>query len=307
MSKYTTELRYILESEFDLGMNLYPIISEDYRILLNQKIYNHYYFHEIGFETASLFKHYLNSSMEEKMPYFNQLLQSQLLEINPLLSFQRSITSNKNIDSNTVEDLSNNVSKNVDDTTTQNIINTTILENTTINVTDETQSKNTDIIQATALASNKTTIIENALNDKDIFSDTPQSLITDINLNDNLYATTANIKTNTSSTNDEEILGSTENINKGEDSINIIDSDTTNTTNTNTSSNTENITGYGSIETILNENDNIKTVGVIETNVITENGFEIPLAELLLKYRETFLNIDILIIDELKDLFMLIY
>ena len=60
MSKYTTELRYLIQSGFDLGLRNYPIFDENYRSKLNEKILNHYYMREIGFETAGLFKRYLN-------------------------------------------------------------------------------------------------------------------------------------------------------------------------------------------------------------------------------------------------------
>jgi hypothetical protein len=48
-------------------------------------------------------------------------------------------------------------------------------------------------------------------------------------------------------------------------------------------------------------------VAMIENVVVTENGFEIPLSDLIMKYRKTFLNIDMLIVDELQELFMLVY
>lgn len=73
MSKYTTELRYIIESEFDLGLKDYPIWDETHRNILNQKIFNHYKFREIGFETANLFKDRLNTRMNEIMPKYNKL------------------------------------------------------------------------------------------------------------------------------------------------------------------------------------------------------------------------------------------
>lgn len=76
MSKYTTQLRYIIEMEFDLGLKDYPIFDETYRSVLNKKLIDHYYFREIGFETAELFKRFLNRSMNEIMPYYNQLYES---------------------------------------------------------------------------------------------------------------------------------------------------------------------------------------------------------------------------------------
>ncbi|WP_459615436.1 hypothetical protein, partial [Enterobacter hormaechei] len=63
MSKYTTELRWIIENGYDLQLNEYPIFDENYREELNQKIINHYYFREFGFEIVGLFRFYLKQTM----------------------------------------------------------------------------------------------------------------------------------------------------------------------------------------------------------------------------------------------------
>ena len=87
MSKYTTELRYLIQSGFDLGLRNYPIFDENYRSKLNEKILNHYYMREIGFETAGLFKRYLNVKMEEIMPYYNQMyLSASIRPSTPLVT-----------------------------------------------------------------------------------------------------------------------------------------------------------------------------------------------------------------------------
>ena len=51
MSTYTTQLRYIVESGYDLGLKNYPIFDEGYREVLNNKIIEHYYFREIGLDS----------------------------------------------------------------------------------------------------------------------------------------------------------------------------------------------------------------------------------------------------------------
>ena len=95
MSKYTTELRYLIENNFDIGLKTYPIFDENYREVLNTKIINHYFFREIGMETAELFKRYLNTTMCEIMPYYNQLYKSELLEFNPFYNVDKTITADK--------------------------------------------------------------------------------------------------------------------------------------------------------------------------------------------------------------------
>ena len=77
MSKYTTTIRSIVETGYDLGLKDYPIFDESYREVLNKKIIDHYYFREIGLETVALFKHFLNSRMNEIMYNYNELYKMQ--------------------------------------------------------------------------------------------------------------------------------------------------------------------------------------------------------------------------------------
>lgn len=104
MSKYTTEVRFICESKagrsesadglevddiialalpkiFDFD---FPIFDENYRSILETKILMHYYTREIGLETYGLWHLKLKTKLNEIMPYYNQLYESELLEFNPL-------------------------------------------------------------------------------------------------------------------------------------------------------------------------------------------------------------------------------
>lgn len=105
MSKYTTEVRFICENYSGLdeskGYNKveeiiansrakvfdfnYPIYDEEYRSVLETKILKHFYTREIGAETVGLWKLWLNTKMNEIMPYYNQRYKSALIEFNPLL------------------------------------------------------------------------------------------------------------------------------------------------------------------------------------------------------------------------------
>ena len=103
MSHYTTEVRYICEEAagldeskgfnnvdnilnasapriFDFG---FPIFDENYRLVLEKKILKHYYTREICAETVGLWKLWLDARMNEIMPYYNKLYESELLEFNP--------------------------------------------------------------------------------------------------------------------------------------------------------------------------------------------------------------------------------
>lgn len=68
----------------DIGLNHYPIFDEEHRAVLNGKIFDRYMNHEIGAETFSMFRHHMRSRMNEIMPYFNQLYESEKQKIDPL-------------------------------------------------------------------------------------------------------------------------------------------------------------------------------------------------------------------------------
>lgn len=107
MSKYTTQLRWIVEqlgSGLDvpdgqqyadnvykyIGLDKYPIYDEEYRVMLNDKIINHFYFREIGFETAAQFAWYMRRTMNEIMPKYNRLYEAMLTDLDhPLADWTR--------------------------------------------------------------------------------------------------------------------------------------------------------------------------------------------------------------------------
>ena len=88
MAKYTITIKTLIDNNFDFQMTSYPIFDETYRNTLNQKILYHYYENEIGFETAPLFRFYLNQKLNEIMPYYNELykVQKKLIDDKLLLN-----------------------------------------------------------------------------------------------------------------------------------------------------------------------------------------------------------------------------
>lgn len=88
MAKYTITIKSLIDNNFDFQMNSYPIFDENYRNTLNNNILNHYYENEIGFETAPLFRFYLNQTLNEIMPKYNELykVQKKLVDDNLLLN-----------------------------------------------------------------------------------------------------------------------------------------------------------------------------------------------------------------------------
>lgn len=95
MSKYTTELRWVMEQALDglglsheeanwnkcwkvVGLDDYPIYDETHRDALNTKIVRHYYTREIGSETVGRWRMFVRDAMHQVMPYYNQLYESEV-------------------------------------------------------------------------------------------------------------------------------------------------------------------------------------------------------------------------------------
>lgn len=117
MAKYTITIKTLLKNNFNFGLQNYPIFDENYRKTLNDNILNFYYENEIGFETAELFKFYLNNKMALIMPYYNNLYNAQKEVLNNLLS-------NVNLTEQLKRDVSN------DSTSNSNSTNKSVFQDT---------------------------------------------------------------------------------------------------------------------------------------------------------------------------------
>jgi len=155
MSKYTTTIKNLIDNHFDFKLDSYPIFDENYRQLLNNKILNHYYENEIGFETAALFRFYLDNKLNEIMPYYNILYtkQTELLSdltnnVNLRETLERQVGTDTDTtsSSNSTSTGSNN-SKNLFQDTPQGQIAQTDINNQTwaTNVTFDTNTNNNSI------------------------------------------------------------------------------------------------------------------------------------------------------------------
>lgn len=155
MAKYTVTIKTLMDNKFDFGLKSYPIFDESYRETLNNNILMHYYENEIGFETAGLFKVYLNQKMFEIMPYYNELYKAQkkILEndvtnnVNLTETFKRDTSTNTSSKSaSTSSGISK--SKNVEQATPQgslkeeNIDNYSYASNITMDKNDTSNSVN---------------------------------------------------------------------------------------------------------------------------------------------------------------------
>lgn len=141
MAHYTITIKTLIDNNFDFKMTDYPIFDENYRNVLNQKILNHYYENEIGFETAPLFRFYLNNKLNEIMPYYNILYEKQLQLLNNidknvnLVEDFKGTNTNESTTNTESESTSNSSgtskNKNLFQDTPQGDLNNTELENQT--------------------------------------------------------------------------------------------------------------------------------------------------------------------------------
>lgn len=300
MSKYTTEVRYICEVAAGLAESAdytgvedvikkalpvvfdfsFPIFDESYRSVLETKILKHFYTREIGLETVGLWKLKLNTKLNEIMPYFNQLYSSQLYVFNPFydvdLTRKHRIDGSGKRDTDTTNNTETEHRITVDET-----VNTTT--DNTGSSTGEGTSENTEVRTGT---NNQTD------NFVEKYSDTPQGAITDLRIDK--YLTNATIR------NDDRKQNTSDNVkNDGKTSSDVSTKDNTEveeTRNTNTSGNNSSTTNGSVSATLTNTEDYLETVQ-------GKNGGT-SYSKLLMEYRETFLNIDMMVIDQLEDLFM---
>ena len=291
MSRYTTELRYICESLAGLTSSQgfksvdsiikkalpfifdfdFPIFDESYRVPLELKIIRHYYTREISEETFGLWKLRLESRLNEIMPYYNKLYLSETLNFNPL--YDTDITTSFDKDFKGV----NKVVSNQANTSTVN---------STGSISDVVSVDNT---QQTA-TTNKNNDTETTQNKNwDLYSDTPQGGIT--GLENNEYLTNAR-KNNGDSTAKRE--------QKAEFSGTVGNTGTTQTTN-NSSNSTDSQTALNS----TNDTDITNTESYIQK--VQGKSSSGSFSKMISEYRETLLNIDMQIINNLSDLFFLLW
>lgn len=291
MSKYTTELRFICEqfaeySESQGYQNInavissaipkvfdfdFPIFDESYRNVLCTKILRHYYTREICEETVGLWKLRLETKLNEIMPYYNQLYKSELLYFNPLYDTEMT-TENTGRKEETTE----KAEKDTANKRGGNEYNRSI--------TDNANTHNESTAESTAN--------DNSSEDstsKDLYSDTPQGSLQ--NVDNEEYLTNARKLINNKTNNNT----SSGNSNASSDTT-YQDNIEENSTTTYTEDNTVDRTG----------NTKINSTDQYITKVSGKSGGQ-SYSKMLEDFRKTFLNIDMSIISELNDLFMLIW
>lgn len=291
MSKYTTQVRFICETVSELEESVgydsvntviaaalpkvfnfqFPIFDEAYRTVLETKILKHYYTREIALESVGLWKLKLDAKLNEIMPYYNQLYKSQLLEFNPFYDVDLT-TDHKLIRNEKADQTATTVTAEIVDINEDTTVNND--SNSTINNSSNTTNDQTNNATKTHF---------------DKYSDTPQGALT--NVENGSYLTNARLINDTDTqASHNSVIGSDE---SHSSSTNSTDSETN--SNSKRDSNTSNTS-----------NKDINTIDDYLQHVKGKNGGS-SYSSLLNEYRTTFLNIDMLVITELSELFFNLY
>lgn len=311
MSKYTTEVRFICENASGMGESVgyrsidavisgaipkvfdftFPIFDESYRNVLCSKILKHYYTREICEETVGLWKHRLSTRLNEIMPYYNQLYKSEALEFNPLFDVEYTRGGER------TRDGTDNVTKSNTQDTEENITNQT--DKTTDSDGGYSETKERTISGSNDNDSETTTEASTTINktERDMYSDTPQGALT--NLESGEYLTNARKKTGEENN---ETTGSSNGTSKT--TYSEANNDNSSGTNNFLETVNDNFTGNRTVKNTEIGNDN-RTISSTEDYLehISGKMGSISYSKMLMEYRETFLNIDMMVINALADLF----
>lgn len=321
MAFVTPQLRRVLDMGYDLGLKNYPIFSESHRQELNEKIVNHFRYREIGYETINQFIFALNRKMFEIMPFYNQLYESEELEISALTNYSYDEISKKT-GNDLLEKTGEDSNKQTGDTTRKDTGTQTNEQSGTDKQTFEDvknkttygSSENENTTTTNDVTHGQTTTTQGTDSSKRVHSDTPQGMLSANFPESASYASDADVSKNTNSNTvtqggtDSTVdtvkgtrgkTGSDESVQSG---AIVAEHDTqgklTNELESKNTFNSQNKITYGS-------NANQKYNNQLATN---KKGYQgISPSELLQKYRETFLNIDMLVISELEELFISIF
>ena len=309
MSKYTTEVRFICEnsaglSESEGADNVdsildrcwnkvfnfdFPIFDENYRQVLCRKILKHYYTREIAHETVGRWKLALNAKLNEIMPYYNQLYKSELLEFNPFYDVDLTRSREGSGTRDTTGSTSNTSTESGTNTKTDTVTSKETSSDTS-NSTESNTSKTTES------NSNNTVTNDNTLNR---FSDTPQNSMDTQGIADSVPLTTVtkvneDINVNSTGSSTVDVTGSKTGKVDSSGSVNKTINDTVK------GNDSREINGSGTSTENINSTDKY-----IET-VRGKQGTE-SYSNMLMKFRETFLNIDMMIIEDCSDCFFTLW
>ena len=325
MSKYTTQLRYICEakagltestSDFTAVINASydkiihpdtPLFDPAYAPVLYKKIIKHYYFDEIAHETVGQFIMRINIKLDEILPYYNMLYKSAALDFNPFYDVDYTVEGNRednNTDNRTrTDDLQSQRTDDLETLRTDNLqmertddLETLRTDNLQTERTDDLETLRTDNLQSQRtdnLQSQRTDNLANHAESTsyDLFSDTPEGSLSGVDQEN--YLSTA-----------KKVTSEADGTNTGTQTT--ADTGTQVTADTGTQK-TEN----SGTQTVANTGTQTNNAIIHNINEYAEHVFgkrgSTSYSKMLQEFRDTFINIDMLIINELKNMFMGVY
>ena len=328
---------------FDSSLVFY---NEETKTRLLPKILIHYYMREIGFETVGQWKLKLNQKMREILPYYNQLYASEALVYDPLKNVDNTHTHAGNYADNrggSSTQIDNRVEARDlrEDRALSEVRDLTTVDDgrSSFDHNEDTTLKHTKTIERgaeqTVRGNDKTShAVDNVKDHWIMFSDTPQGGIDGVQLAggagsagttlDNAYLTNVTHETESpAATHDTVEHGNVTNTygdvvetynknNEDPDNVHADGWDKVDNTNvqTGTIDNTGNVKNTGTItntgSTTNQKNEQDTGTEAYENREAGKIGV-MTYQEMQMKWRESFLNIDLQIIGELDDLFMKVW
>lgn len=282
MSNYTVELGQLKENGVEIFPSDFPFYVDDEEIRKEfiSKFEDRYYFNEIGFETPQRFIHMLNARLRLKKPYYEAMYKT-ILKAEEL-----DFMTNKDF----VETIKRTYDKDIvmtdDRTGTRTLVDSgTVEDNGTTSKNDKIDKTNVKDI-----TKNGTKSMNNNSNSKESNIDDG---ISSASLEDGLLTNVGSVNATESSSGFEKGVEDTTS------NETLVGSGTSTNTKTLNTTNTQNDDLHRNQSHKDNTNENIEKTskGTILVNK----------AELLEKWRKIIYNIDEVIIDDCRDLFMVIY
>lgn len=226
------------------------------------------YMKQIGQETTAQFKLYVQARLMEKMPLYKQLYESSLIEYDPLVN--RKLT--------TTRDETENKDKGKE---SENIVKTSGNGQTTENNTNERQGTSEGNQDVT---NNQEGTMHSEVNNQSVHSENPE-----ITMANKDYASSMDREKKT-----EEQSGTQ----SGTENTTSSKTASENTTEKNQSNSEASSTEEG------NSTENEKEERSLQGNELIEGFYGESQAEAILKYRETILNLNEMICNDMNDLFL---
>lgn len=338
MAMYTMELRNYIEMFTQYEENLtmderievgrkhlfdfdYPFFDENYRPQFERNFINEFYMREIGFETEGLFKMRLKHWLNKNMGYYNKLFESELLKYDPLTNAQMTVTHTKKNDKEQSDLRNIDQNSNTHGTGRTDSEQVGNVDTTQTSKTNTTQNSKTDTTQNTKNNTSQDVTRNTDRSDdqftRDLEGDTPQNrlqLTTGAKGTGILeYASKINEKNTNNEGKTKETEG-TKGTNNTDDK-GTSNTATTGTSNTDSGGNRKDKTDFTSQdETNVNskaEQEDVFKSDVNEFEKFVQNrvgkiGVQ-SYGKLIQDYRETLLRIEVMIHNEMQELFMLVY